>query len=56
MDGFTIKCNKCGKEQMLSSDMHFSVDKTISLYVASYQEEIIIECECGNSVEEEPYR
>lgn len=52
MEGFTIKCNKCGKEKQLIINSKPEFRKgSIDVYSPpSYGDENIvqIECECGN--------
>jgi hypothetical protein len=52
---FTIKCDKCGKEQKLESEMDFS-EGVISLHTdISYHRDmhsITIECDCSNEIDE----
>ena len=46
MDGFTIKCNKCGKEIVIGTETE---DKaTIHVERYGYDDETIVWCECGN--------
>ena len=52
MEGFTIKCNKCGKEKQLTINSKREFRKgSIDIYSPySYVDEtdVEIECECGN--------
>jgi hypothetical protein len=48
---FTIKCDKCGKEQKLIDDFHKNDDNTIEVYPESYTDfDVQITCKCGNVV------
>ena len=49
---FTIKCNECGKEQVVRA-LDFKSQENAPIYIGVYGNEIdlaeaIIECECGN--------
>jgi hypothetical protein len=58
---FTIKCDKCGKEQTLKSGLEFDKFPCIALYAdvsifgGAYSKSIIIDCDCKNAVEEKTY-
>ena len=51
MNGFKIICLDCGKEIVLTQDS-MSSDTDISIYNASYDGDIKIVCDCGNTVED----
>lgn len=57
---FTIKCDKCEKEQRLKGEEEFdelsiSLYADVSLFGGEYSKAIIITCECENSVDEKTY-
>jgi len=48
--GFTIKCNKCGREVILhGSDFD---NKKIKIFSSDFDGEILIECACEYSINE----
>lgn len=56
MEGFTIKCNKCGKEQRLITKEFFDCEN-IKVYpdrphYTDFYPSINIDCECGNEAYE----
>lgn len=58
MDGFTIKCNKCGKEQELKANEDFNSgesERDIYLYADYYDRSITISCQCDNEIESRGY-
>lgn len=44
--GFTIKCNKCGKEKVIQNSNF--LNESIEIFPSDYDGEISITCECGN--------
>lgn len=58
MDGFTIKCNECGREQVLKSGQYFNPSNEVAniyLYVDHYDLAITISCQCDNEIESKGY-
>lgn len=51
MGGFTIICNKCGKETIVTENMEYT-DKGIEVIATGYGGELGIMCNCGNRVED----
>lgn len=47
-EGFTIKCNKCGKEKVFVNGNFYDVDITIE--PTSRDGDIDITCNCGNEI------
>lgn len=48
---FTIKCDKCGKEQKLINDFHKIDNNTIEIFPERFTDFIVeITCKCGNEV------
>ena len=56
MEGFTLKCNRCGRELKLKGNNFYSIqaDKQyhnkLFLGIDWHYEEVKIKCECGNEV------
>jgi hypothetical protein len=55
---FTIKCDKCGKEQKLQSEKDFGEGTITLVSEISYHGDIHsinIKCECGNEIDEKDH-
>lgn len=57
---FTIKCDKCGKEQKLITKKYFNDNESINVYPdipfeSGQRVSVNIECDCGNEVYETIY-
>lgn len=55
MEEFIIKCVKCGKEEKLSDTINFTKNIDIGIYMPPYDDCIVINCSCGNEVQEKSY-
>lgn len=51
MKGFTIKCNDCGKETMITDDL-VTDNNNIDIRSTGYDEQVGMFCECGNKAED----
>ena len=58
MEGFTLRCNKCGREVKLKGNKFYNkqwdddYNQKIILGVNWYSQEVEIKCECGNEIRE----
>jgi hypothetical protein len=50
VEGFTVKCNKCGKEKQFTEDNF--MEEPICIYAVDYEVNLGIFCDCGNEVVE----
>lgn len=53
MDGFTVKCNKCRKEELIQCDKDFREGEIDVFGNRTFEEdipEVWIVCSCGNDI------
>lgn len=50
MGGFTIKCNICGKEIVVTQQDGVNVSSNPIAIYGGYDGEIFVQCDCGNEI------